>query len=248
MPQHSARQSSSLQTPSFMQPTSSSTARRSTISNASTALPTSLTSQEQWYHKYGPTTHRNPAERTPAERAHLIADLSRRFPQSITYLSRIPRSTTSLAAATANPSCNAARSKVDPASTAPQVMDNGGGEIDLTVIRGAQDRRFWAGRYTATSDRIRNDLVTSPTDARYANSDEQHQRSVLQYLDAKCADEEARESLNAFVRAWKQGWTRGTADAFLGVAPDPVVPARLSMTEEKKKGGFMGKMFGHRKS
>ncbi|KAL8658501.1 MAG: hypothetical protein Q9226_000954 [Calogaya cf. arnoldii] len=238
-----------------MRPTSSSTARRSTISNAYAAPP----------------SHPSFLELERADRAMYY----RMFhgPHTVTQGSRIPRSTSnaadrpaaqvnlpprkaSLAAATGNPSCTAARSKVEPASTAPQVVagaataltDNGGGEIDLTVIKGAQDRRFWAGRYTAMSDRIRNDPVISPTDASYANSDEQHQRFVLDHLRAQCADEQATESLNAFVRAWAQGWTRGTAGAFLGVAPEPVVPARLSVTEEKKKNGFIGKVFGRRKS
>ncbi|KAL8993610.1 MAG: hypothetical protein Q9169_006213 [Polycauliona sp. 2 TL-2023] len=164
----------------------------------------------------------------------------------------------SLAAATGNPKSIASGSAGAPSSTPARVVafattvdsriGDESDEVDLTLIRGAQDLRFRAGRYTAVSDCVRNDASISAEAARYAHSDEQRQRIVLQYLSEKCADEETRESLNAFVRAWAHGWTGGVAGAFLGVAPQPVVSARTSGTEERKKGGLMGKMFGRRKS
>lgn len=177
------------------------------------------------------------------------------FPEHRAAHVNFPPRQASLAAATKNSSSHVAGSAAAPSSTAPQVVagatidnSNEGDEVDLTLIRGAQDLRFWAGRYTAVSDRVRNDALISSEATRYAHNDEQRQRVVLQYLGEKCADEAARESLNAFVRAWAHGWTGGVAGAFLGVVPKAVVPARTSVTEEKKKGGFMGKVFGRRKS
>lgn len=159
----------------------------------------------------------------------------------------------SLAAATKSSSSNAAGSAAVPSSTAPRVVvsvttdksNNDGDEVDPTLIRGAQDLRFWAGRYTAMSDRVRNDALIPSEAAMYAHNDELRQRAVLQFLGEKCGDDEARESLNTFVRAWAHGWSGGVAGAFLGVAPEAVVPA-MPVTEEKKKGGFMGKVFGRR--
>ncbi|KAL8895923.1 MAG: hypothetical protein Q9192_003370 [Flavoplaca navasiana] len=161
----------------------------------------------------------------------------------------------SLAAATRNAYANTARSAVVPCSTPPRMVaevataekDNGNNEVDLTLIRGAQDLRFWAGRYTAVSDRVRNDAQISHEAAINAHNDEQRQRMVLQYLYEKCANDETRESLDAFVRAWAHGWTGGVAGGFLGMVPEPP-KARTSVTEDKKKSGFMGKVFGRRKS
>ncbi|CAL8581378.1 hypothetical protein XPA_007076 [Xanthoria parietina] len=161
----------------------------------------------------------------------------------------------SLAAATRSSNSNAVGSAAVPSSTAPRVVvsvttdksDNDGNEVDPRLIRGAQDLRFWAGRYTAMSDRVRNDALIPSEAAMYAHNDELRQRAVLQFLSEKCGDDEARESLDTFVRAWAHGWSGGVAGAFLGVAPEAVVPA-MPVTEEKKKGGFMGKVFGRRKS
>ena len=162
----------------------------------------------------------------------------------------------SLAAATRNAYANTAGSAAAaPYSTPPRMVaevataekDNGDNEVDLTLIRGAQDLRFWAGRYTAVSDRVRNDAQISYEAAKYAHNDEQRQRIVLQYLYEKCANDETRESLDAFVRAWAHGWTGGVAGGFLGMVPEPP-KARTSVTEDKKKSGFMGRVFGRRKS
>ncbi|KAL8929411.1 MAG: hypothetical protein Q9172_000462 [Xanthocarpia lactea] len=168
---------------------------------------------------------------------------------------KFPPRKASLAAVTQGYSSGTAESPAACSPTAPQLVGgaapaNGGNdddEVDLTLIRGAQDLRFWAGRYTAASDRVRNDALISPEAARYGHNDDQRQRAVLRYLGEKCADDEARESLDAFVRAWAHGWSGGVAEAFLGVPP--VVPVRTtSAVEEKKKGGFMGKVFGRMKS
>ncbi|KAL8790777.1 MAG: hypothetical protein Q9213_000401 [Squamulea squamosa] len=143
----------------------------------------------------------------------------------------------------------AARSSTTPQSirgAAPANNHSDDDEVDLTLIRSAQDLCFWAGRYTAVSDGLRNGALLSPEAAGYAHNDEQRQRVALQHLAEKCADEEARESLDAFVRAWAHGWTGGVAEAFLGVAPESIVPA--AVVEEKKKSSFMGKVFGRRKS
>ncbi|KAL8774529.1 MAG: hypothetical protein Q9209_000902 [Squamulea sp. 1 TL-2023] len=160
----------------------------------------------------------------------------------------------SLATATQASSLKAAGSAAAPSSTAPQSIRGAAqannrsddDEVDLTLIGSAQDLRFWAGRYTAVSDRLRNDALVSPEAARYAHNDEQRQRVALQYLAEKCASPEARESLDAFVKTWAHGWTGGVAEAFLNVAPGSIPPA--AVVEEKKKSGFMGKVFGRRKS
>ncbi|KAL8729932.1 MAG: hypothetical protein Q9166_004377 [cf. Caloplaca sp. 2 TL-2023] len=169
----------------------------------------------------------------------------------------IPPRKTSLAVTSQASSSNMAAPVAAPSNTAPQAVDHAvpgnsddeDKDIDLTLIRGAQDLRFWAGRYTAMSDHVRNDALVSPEAASYAHYDQKRQRVVLQYLKEKCANEEARESLNAFVRAWAHGWTGGVGEAFLGVAPVAVTPAIAApAVEEKKKGGFMGKVFGRKKS
>ncbi|KAL8813575.1 MAG: hypothetical protein Q9200_000184 [Gallowayella weberi] len=121
--------------------------------------------------------------------------------------------------------------------------------VDLRLITGAQDVGFWAGRYTVLSDRIRNDALVSPEVARIVLDDQQRQRAVLQYLRENCADEEALESLNAFVSAWEHGWSGGVREAFLGIFPERVASMGVAtLVEEKKKGGIIGKVFGRMKA
>ncbi|KAI4098353.1 MAG: hypothetical protein LQ339_006504 [Xanthoria mediterranea] len=209
--------------------------------------------------------HQSLGIQPPANEHHLPKNRNETLPPSTSGNSftdyraaavNFPARRGSLAAATRSSNWNAAGSAAVPSSTAPRVVvsvttdksNNDGDEVDLTLIRGAQDLRFWAGRYTATSDRVRNDALIPSEAAMYAHNDELRQRVVLQFLSEKCGDDEARESLNTFVRAWAHGWSGGVAGAFLGVAPEAVVPA-MPVTEEKKKGGgFMGKVFGRRKS
>ncbi|KAL8681409.1 MAG: hypothetical protein Q9186_002484 [Xanthomendoza sp. 1 TL-2023] len=121
--------------------------------------------------------------------------------------------------------------------------------VDIRRIKGAQDVRFWAGRYTVLSDRIRNDALVSPEAARIVLDDQQRQRAVLLYLKDNCADEEALDSLNAFVNAWELGWSGGVREAFLRIVPERVESAGMAtVAEERKKGGFMGKVFGRMKA
>ncbi|KAL8801282.1 MAG: hypothetical protein Q9182_004547 [Xanthomendoza sp. 2 TL-2023] len=121
--------------------------------------------------------------------------------------------------------------------------------VDLRLIKGAQDVGFWAGRYTVLSDRVRNDALVSPEAARIVLDDQQRQRAILQYLRENCADEEALESLNAFVSAWEHGWSGGVREAFLGIVPERIDSVGVgTVVLEKKKGGIIGKVFGRMKA
>ncbi|KAL8944006.1 MAG: hypothetical protein Q9216_000715 [Gyalolechia sp. 2 TL-2023] len=119
----------------------------------------------------------------------------------------------------------------------------GDGMEDFTLVYEAQDLRYWAGRFTANNDRLRNDTLDASVTC-WAHQDAARHNKVLQYLQDKCTSKEAEESLAALVRAWRGGWNGGVSEACQtkgNVAP------RQPPTPEKKK-GLMGKVFGRKKS
>ncbi|KAL8953930.1 MAG: hypothetical protein Q9222_000217 [Ikaeria aurantiellina] len=119
----------------------------------------------------------------------------------------------------------------------------------LTEVHQAQCLSYWAGRFSTLSDRIRNEALhkTSTGHSDWAHSDRERQTRVLESLLKDCVTEEAQQSLDEFARARRGEWMVGVLEGFQrrvmggGGGVQAVVM-------DKRKGGFMGKVFGRRKS
>ncbi|KAL9595684.1 MAG: hypothetical protein Q9219_006280 [cf. Caloplaca sp. 3 TL-2023] len=99
------------------------------------------------------------------------------------------------------------------------------GEDD--VVSEAKGLCYWAGRFTAKSDSLRNEALLPAS--QLAHGDVVRHNRVLRYLRDSCATREAEESLAAFVQAWRGGWTGGVAEPChatlqLVEAPKPLPP------------------------
>ena len=121
-------------------------------------------------------------------------------------------------------------------------------EADPTLVKEAQDPRYWAGRCTAINDRLRNEAPAS-SGANFNNHHDsaRHDR-VVKLLQEKCVTREAEKSLFAFVDVWREGWTGGATGGgkpTLNVVPKIATPAIVEMGGKK---GLMGKVFGKKKS
>ncbi|KAL9004614.1 MAG: hypothetical protein Q9188_002581 [Gyalolechia gomerana] len=114
---------------------------------------------------------------------------------------------------------------------------------DFTLVNEAQNLLYWAGRFTANNDRLRNDALNSSV-TYWAHHDAARHNEVLQYLQGKCTTMEAEKSLAAFVGAWRGGWSGGVAEVCRATVD--VVPRQLPTPEKQK--GLMGKVFGRKKS
>ncbi|KAL8945170.1 MAG: hypothetical protein Q9211_000322 [Gyalolechia sp. 1 TL-2023] len=116
---------------------------------------------------------------------------------------------------------------------------------DFTLVNEAQDLLYWAGRFSANNDRLRNDALNSSV-TYWARDDAARHNEVLHYLQGKCTTMDAEKSLAAFVGAWRQGWSGGVAEACRATVD--VVPRQLQMPVEggEKKKGLIGKVFGRK--
>ncbi|KAL8715039.1 MAG: hypothetical protein Q9220_000996 [cf. Caloplaca sp. 1 TL-2023] len=118
----------------------------------------------------------------------------------------------------------------------------------LTEVRHPQNFRYWAGRFTTRSDRMRNEALhnESSTPSGWAHHDRERQIRVLESLLMDCVTEEAKRSLDQFAKAQSADWMVGVLERFQGqLIRDGVVSGGVM---EKKKGGFIGKVFGRKKS
>ncbi|KAL8706317.1 MAG: hypothetical protein Q9201_000636 [Fulgogasparrea decipioides] len=121
-------------------------------------------------------------------------------------------------------------------------------EDDLTFIRGDRNLIFWAGRFSAASDKLLNEALVS-SNARWARDERLRQNAVIRRLRETCIDNAAEQSLARFVNAWRGGWTGKVSEPCKvdqGILPE-VVRRPVVVEEPKKKGGFMSKVFGGRK-
>ncbi|KAI4159394.1 MAG: hypothetical protein L6R39_000372 [Caloplaca ligustica] len=134
-----------------------------------------------------------------------------------------------------------------PTVTAPANKDEEEVKEDKSEVKDAQDLRYWAGRFSNRNDRLRNEALSSPGFQWVHNDSIRHDR-VLTFLQGRCTTRAAEESLAAFVRAWKNGWSGGVQErcaAGFNVVPRHAAPV---VAEEPKKKGLMGKVFGRKKS
>ncbi|KAL8738829.1 MAG: hypothetical protein Q9181_000433 [Wetmoreana brouardii] len=121
-------------------------------------------------------------------------------------------------------------------------------EEDLTIIRGDHNLIFWAGRFSAASDKLLNEALVS-SKARWAYDERLRQNAVIKRLRETCIDNAAEQSLARFVSAWRGGWTGKVSEPCKvdkDILPE-VVRCPVVVEEPKKKGGFMSKVFGSRK-
>lgn len=113
---------------------------------------------------------------------------------------------------------------------------------DITLVSKTQDLRYWAGRCSAINDRFRNEGQASIY--HWGRQDAVRHDKVVEELQSKCTTMEAEESLAAFVRAWRGGWSGGMKEACRAAVE--MVPKQPPTPE--KKLARMGKMFGKKKS
>ncbi|KAL8835550.1 MAG: hypothetical protein Q9170_003283 [Blastenia crenularia] len=120
-------------------------------------------------------------------------------------------------------------------------------EEDLTLVKAAQDLRYWAGRLTANDDKLRNEALSSPNAQVAAYSEDERHNQVLQILHEKCVTDEAVDSLATFVKARRGGWTGGGLSGPRRAA-SVVMPVIAAAEAKGKKKGLMGKVFGGKRS
>lgn len=128
-------------------------------------------------------------------------------------------------------------SSVELGNCVPEPYENA--TEDSKLVSEAQDLRYWAGRFTANNDRLRNEGLNGSI-YHWARQETVRHNKVLDYLQGMCTTMEAEESLAAFVRAWRGGWSGGLTETCKTTIE--VVPKQLPAAEKKK--GVMGKMFG----
>ncbi|KAL8872685.1 MAG: hypothetical protein Q9174_001719 [Haloplaca sp. 1 TL-2023] len=121
---------------------------------------------------------------------------------------------------------------VGPLVTGPRATQ---GVSDPTIIRGKQDRSWWAGRVSGINDRL-----LAADDSLTATDRHNH---ALHELHHKCMDKAARESLALFGRAWHGGWSVEGLEACQADAE--ALPAVVRKRE--KLAEAVGRIFGGRK-